>query len=148
MDWAEGYFTGLDYTFGYYRELNPAMLRIACLAAGVVPPYSESPTYLELGFGQGVSLNVHAAASEGEFWGTDLNPGQVAHASGLADVSGAELSLFDESFEEFARRNDIPLFDVIVLHGVWSWISEHNQSIITELVRKRLGPGGILLLPA
>jgi SAM-dependent methyltransferase len=146
MDWAEGYFTDLDYTFGYYRELNPAMLRIACLAAGVHPPSSENPTYLELGFGQGVSINVHAAASEGEFWGTDFNPGQVSHAAALAGVSEADLSLFDDSFEELAARSDLPLFDIIALHGVWSWISERNQSIIIEFVRKRLRPGGILFI--
>lgn len=144
MDWAEGYFTDLDYTFGYYRELNPSMLRIACLAAGVEPPSTEPLTYLELGFGQGMSINVHAAASEGEFWGTDFNPAHASHAAALADASGAKIVVFDDSFEEFAARDDLPLFDVIALHGIWSWVSERNQAIIAELVRKRLRPGGIL----
>lgn len=146
MDWAEGYFTDLEYTFGYYRELSPTMLRIACLAAGVQPPSSEKPTYLELGFGQGVSINMHAAASEGEFWGTDFNPGHAAHAAALAEISGADLCVFDDSFEELAARSNLPLFDIVVLHGVWSWISERNQSIIIELLRKRLRPGGILFV--
>lgn len=144
MDWAEGYFTDLEYTFGYYRELNPAMLRLSCLAAGIQPPPAADLVYLELGFGQGVSINVHAAASDGEYWGTDFNPAQASHAASLSGASGAKVSLFDESFEEFAARDDLPLFDIIALHGIWSWISERNRSFIVEIIRKNLRAGGIV----
>lgn len=146
MQWAEGYFTELEYTHGYYRELNPAMLRLACIAAGIRPPSIENPTYLELGFGQGVSINIHAAASGGEFWGTDFNPVQAAHAASLSDESGARLILTEDSFEEFAGRDDLPVFDIIVLHGVWSWISERNRQVITEIIRKNLRAGGIVFI--
>ncbi|GGE85498.1 methyltransferase regulatory domain-containing protein [Sphingomonas prati] len=146
MNWTEGYFTGLDYTHGYYREMNPAMLRLTCIAAGIQPPPVKDPVYLELGFGQGVSINVHAAASGGAFWGTDFNPSHAAHAATLADASGADLCLFDDSFAEFAARDDLPIFDFIVLHGVWSWISERNRSLICDIVRNNLRVGGLVCL--
>ena len=41
MDWTSGYVTDLEYTHGYYRELHPDILRLACLNAGVAPPMGE-----------------------------------------------------------------------------------------------------------
>jgi SAM-dependent methyltransferase len=143
MSWTSGYFTELSYTFGYYREMNPLALRLACLCNGVDANLPETPTYLELGFGHGVSLNIHAAASRGYFWGTDFNPAQVANAYQLADASKAGLRVFDQSFEEFAHRGDLPDFDVIALHGVWSWISEDARQAVLTLIRDKLKPGGI-----
>jgi hypothetical protein len=146
MSWSDGYFTDLEYTYGYYKDLNPSALRFACLAAGVEPPPTENLTYLELGFGQGVSINIHAAASGGEFWGTDFNPTQASHAASLHKASSANVHLFDESFEEFAARDDLPQFNVIALHGIWSWISERNRGFITQIIRKNLRIGGIVYL--
>ncbi len=143
MAWSEGYFTDLNYTHGYYPEMNPAILRLACLCNAVEPQMPEAPTYLELGFGQGVTINMLAAASSGSYWGTDFNPAQVVEAHKLADVSGADIHLFDDSFEEFASRRDLPDFDIIALHGIWSWISEKNRKIITDIIRRKLRPGGI-----
>ncbi len=142
--WSYGYFTELNYTHGYYRELSPAMLRIACLAAGIKPQVEGRLTYLELGYGQGVSVNIHASAADGSFWGTDFNPAQAVHAKELAAASGADLHLFDDSFEELAARTDLPEFDVIALHGIWSWISDANRKTIVDIIRRRLRPGGIV----
>ncbi|NNU36026.1 methyltransferase domain-containing protein [Rhizobium sophorae] len=143
MAWSYGYFTDLNYSHGYYPEMNPTMLRLACLCQAVEPQLSEEPIYLELGFGQGVSINMHAAGSVGSYWGTDFNPTQTVEARKLAAASGASLHLFDDSFEELASRNDLPDFDVIALHGIWSWISETNRKIITDIIRRKLRPGGI-----
>lgn len=146
MNWSDGYYTDLDYTYGYYRELNPTMLRLACIAANVQPPAIDDCTYLELGFGQGVSIALHAASATGSFWGNDFNPAQVVHARTLADAARAQPSLFDDSFAEFAARDDLPMFDVIALHGVWSWISNENRRHVIDIIRRRLRPGGIVYL--
>lgn len=146
MDWTEGYYADLDYTSGYYHELGPAHLRFCCLLSGVHCEIPEAPTVLELGFGQGISINIHAAAGEGRFWGVDFNPAHVVHARELAAASGADLQLTDDSFAAFARRADLPMFDVIALHGVWSWVSDANRAVIIELARSRLKPGGVFYL--
>jgi SAM-dependent methyltransferase len=100
--------------------------------------------YLELGYGQGLSLNIHAAATPGEYWGTDFNPVQAANAQGLAQVSGADAYLFDDSFADFSRRTDLPDFDYIVLHGIWSWVSDENRQVLVNVMRDRLKVGGIV----
>ncbi|MGO7169521.1 methyltransferase regulatory domain-containing protein [Rhizobium leguminosarum] len=144
MEWSQGYFTELGYTFGYYREMSPAILRLSCLSRGVEARIRHAPSYLELGFGQGVSINIHAAGSSGSYWGCDFNPAQTVEARRLSEASGANVQLFDESFEEFAARGDLPQFDIIALHGVWSWVSAANRATIKQIIRKRLRPGGIV----
>lgn len=144
--WTAGYVAGIDYIFGYYPELNPSLMRLACLNAGIAPPSRTPSTYLELGFGQGLPINIHAAANEGVFWGTDFNPTQAAHARALADASGSNPILLNESFTELASRPDLPEFDVIALHGIWSWISDENRSTIVDIIRRKLRVGGIVYI--
>lgn len=143
---SEGYYSDLEYTSGYFHELGPAHLRLCGLLAGVDCAVPDAPTYLELGFGQGVSLNIHAAANEGDFRGVDINPAHVAHARQVAAVHGGAVTLSDESFATLAARDDLPDFDVIVMHGIWSWVSEANRRVIVDLARRRLKPGGVLYL--
>ena len=59
--WTDGYVTDIDYTHGYYPQLNPARLQLAMAAVGLDSPVVRSAC--ELGFGQGLSINLHAAAS-------------------------------------------------------------------------------------
>ena len=74
-DWTSGYVADIDYTFGYYTELNPLRVKLAFLNAGRVAP--DYGTACELGFGQGISANIHAAASLTSWHGTDFNPAQA-----------------------------------------------------------------------
>lgn len=92
-DWTAGYVADIGYTFGYYTELNPLRVKLAFLNAGLVFP--EAGTACELGFGQGVSANIHAAASSCQWYGTDFNPAQAGFAQELATVSGAGAKLGD-----------------------------------------------------
>jgi len=77
-DWTAGYVADIGYTFGYYQELNPLRVKLAFLNAGLVCP--EMGTACELGFGQGMSANLHAAASVTQWHGTDFNPAQAGFA--------------------------------------------------------------------
>ena len=146
MEWADGYVTEIDYTFGYNGELSPSMLELSCLSAGFAWANASPLRYLELGFGQGVSINIHAASVDGEFWGTDFNPAHVAHAQSLSKASHSVTTLFDDSFGELASRNDLPDFDIIALHGVWSWVSHQNRKHIVDILRRKLRVGGIVYL--
>lgn len=104
---------------GYYRDLSPELMRFALLLQGVELP-SGPLNYLELGYGQGMSLNIHAAATSHAFWGTDGDPDQTVAARRWAAASGAEARLLGDSFVELMRRDDLPEFDIIALHDVWS----------------------------
>lgn len=143
-DWTSGYVSDIGYTFGYYTELNPLRVRLAFLNAGLVCP--EFGTACELGFGQGVSTALHAAASVVQWHGTDFNPSQAAYAQELAAASGTGAGLYDEAFDEFAQRADLPQFDYIGLHGIWSWISDENRQVIVEFIKKKLKVGGVLYI--
>lgn len=142
MDWTAGYVADVGYTFGYCSELNPLRLKLAFLNAGVVPP--ETGVACELGFGQGLSVNIHAAASVTQWSGTDFNPSQAGFAQELASASGADARLFDDAFEDYCSREDLPDFDYIGLHGIWSWISDRNREVIVDFVRRKLKVGGVL----
>jgi hypothetical protein len=120
------------------------ILRLACLSAGIATAKADPLKYLELGFGQGVSINIHAAGNEGDFWGTDFNPSQAAHARELAEASGSSATLLDASFAELAARPDLPHFDIIGLHGIWTWISEENSRVVVDIIRRKLKVGGLV----
>ncbi|MDD2882218.1 MAG: class I SAM-dependent methyltransferase [Rhodoferax sp.] len=143
-DWTAGYVADIGYTFGYYPELNPLRARLAFLNAGLVPP--ENGTHCELGYGQGLSTNIHAAASGGAWHATDFNPTQAAFAQSLAAVSGSNAHLTDEAFADFCTRTDLPEFDSIGLHGIWSWISDENRAVIVDFIRRKLKVGGVLYI--
>ncbi|CAB1371013.1 class I SAM-dependent methyltransferase [Denitratisoma oestradiolicum] len=143
-DWTSGYVADIGYTFGYYQELNPLRVRLAFLNAGLVAP--EVGAACELGFGQGMSANLHSAATVTSWHGTDFNPSQAGFAQELASVSGSGARLYDEAFADFSNRSDLPDFDYIGLHGIWSWISDENRRTIVDFIRRKLKVGGVLYI--
>jgi SAM-dependent methyltransferase len=143
MSWTAGYVADVDYIYGYYNQLNPAWARLALLLHGVKP--RPAATACELGFGQGLAIAIHAAAQpQVQWWGTDFNPTQAAVAQSLAETAGIDHRFFDQSFEEFCNRADLPDFDYIGLHGIWTWVSDENRAIIVDFIRRKLKVGGQL----
>lgn len=142
QDRFRGYVDDVGYTFGVCSELNPRHARLAFLQAGLAPPAVR--TACELGFGQGVSLALHAGASEVRWWGTDVLPVHVDSARGLCAASGTDVRVFASTFAEFHARTDLPLFDFIGLHGVLSWVSAATRAEIAAFLRDRLAPGGVV----
>ncbi len=147
-EWNEGYVTEVDYTYGHYREMVPAMIQFSLLCAGVAPPEDEAFSYCELGFGQGVGLNLMAATNpKAQFFGTDFNPVQVVGASQIARQGGIDnIRLFDASFEAMNERDDLPAFDYIALHGIYSWISPANRDHLVNFIGDKLKPGGAVYI--
>ncbi len=144
LEWTGGYVAEIAYTHGYYGELNPLRIKLAFLNAGYAFP--NAGTACELGFGQGVSANVHAAASITQWCGTDFNPAQAGYAQELAAAAGAGARLYDQAFDEFCSRSDLPDFDFIALHGIWSWISDANRQVIIDFIRRKLKVGGVVYI--
>lgn len=143
-DWTAGYVADIGYTYGYYTELNPLRVKLVFLNAGLALP--DVGTACELGFGQGLSANIHAAASITQWYGTDFNPSQAAFAQELAKASGSGAQLLDDAFADFAQRPDLPEFDYIGVHGIWSWISDDNRAVMVDFIRRKLKVGGVLYI--
>lgn len=143
-DWTSGYVADIGYTYGYYTELNPLRASLLLLNAKLAPPPQGAAC--ELGFGQGISANIHAAASPAHWYGTDFNPSQAGFAQQLAASYPDGARLYDQGFDEFCARADLPDFDYIGLHGIWSWISDDNRRTIVDFVRRKLKVGGVLYI--
>ena len=141
-EWTSGYVSELGYTYGYYSELGTSQIAFLLALQGWHAP--KVKTALELGYGQGVSINIHAASNDVEWWGTDFNPSQAAFAMNLSEASQSGATLYDDSFHELLSREDLPVFDFICLHGIWSWISEQNRAVIVDLIRDKLAVGGVV----
>lgn len=147
--WTSGYVEGLDYTHGFYRELTPALLAFAALCRGQrFDLTAPGLTYCELGCGQGFSVNLLAAANPGiEFHANDFNPAHVAGARSLAREAGLKnVHFYENAFADFAEEPALPAggFDVIVLHGIFSWVSPQSRRQVVDFIARRLKPGGLV----
>ncbi len=149
--WSRGYVADITYSHGYFHELSPPFIRFCLLLEGLDHPGGEDDPegryhYCELGYGQGVSANLHAAANpRGRFWGTDFNPDHALFAQGMAREAGVDAQWLACGFDELLEA-DLPQFDCVGLHGVWSWIDEPTRQSVVEFLRRRLKVGGVVYL--
>ncbi|MCF8104322.1 MAG: class I SAM-dependent methyltransferase [Desulfohalobiaceae bacterium] len=146
-DWTDGYVSDIEYTAGFYKELAPSYLNLCALIHGYVPPDRSDFNYLELGCGRGLSSLILAAANpKGNFYAVDFNPAHIHEAKRL--VREAELDnirFIEASFEEVAEgRLDLPECQYIVLHGIYTWVSEANRKHLRHIVRNYLASGGLV----
>lgn len=149
-DWTNGYVNKIDYTHGFYRNLTPAnMVFVRQTRFQNGADLSQIKTYCELGCGQGFSTNLLAAANPHiDFYANDFNPAHVAQASNLARQAHLpNVHFFEDSFAAFAARSDLPeQFDIIALHGVYSWVGEDARAEIREFLSKKLKPSGMIYI--
>jgi len=144
--WTAGYVADVDYTYGFYRELTPAILAYVGLAqAKRTPDPNTRLTYCELGSGQGLTTNLLAAANPDiDFYATDFLPAHTAEAQRLAaEARSPNAHFYDQSFSEFANEPSLPMFDIVVLHGIYSWVNAENRAAIVDFLHRKLKPGGL-----
>jgi SAM-dependent methyltransferase len=150
--WNDGYVTDvLYYANNYYRECSASWLAAAALLLGHRPPDLAGPfRYAELGSGQGFGALVVAACSpQADVWAFDFNPARIEAATRLAARAGIGNIRYEEaSFADVAAlpAAALPSFDIIVSHGVLSWLSPVNRQHLIAIIGQRLKPGGIAYL--
>jgi SAM-dependent methyltransferase len=147
--WGDGYVTDIEYSDGFYASQSPAHLALAATLNGIEPPdLSGTFTCCELGCGRGQTALVLAAVNpRAQFHAIDFHPAHIAHARNRAQQAGLRnIELHECSFEELTgpRGTTLPMFDVITMHGVWSWIAPRLQSAIIAFINARLKPGGLV----
>jgi SAM-dependent methyltransferase len=143
----DGYVTDIGYTSGFYPETAPGHLAFAAMVAGQAPGRGLRPQrVLELGFGQGFGLALLAAANPDiAFEGCDFNAAHVAHLRGLIAEAGlANLSVTEASFEAAAAQAGHDDVDIVLLHGVLSWVAREAEEGILAILRSRLRQQGVL----
>ncbi|UWQ29722.1 class I SAM-dependent methyltransferase [Leisingera sp. M523] len=147
-DWTSGYVAGIDYTHDFHSQLTPALLGFGVMSQGHRHSLQgDGSTYCELGCGQGFSANLLAAANPHvEFHAMDFSPSHIAGARELTQEAALDNMHFHErSFEDFDTAPGLPeVFDIIALHGVFSWVSAENRQHIIRFISQRLRPGGLV----
>jgi len=144
----DGYAADIPYLRDFKPMLAPAWLDHVALVAGVEPPARETGfAWCDLGCGQGVTAAILAATHpSGKFYGIDAMPAHIDHARRLA--AAAAIPNLQLQAIDFAAAIDLdlPLFDYIVAHGVYSWVGRDAQRALREFIDRRLKPGGLVYL--
>ena len=143
--WSSGYTVNQDYDYVFVPQMTPANLGFVALNQGLHAPDTGRFRYFELGAGLGlVSLLMAATNPHAEVWANDFNPNHALEARALAEEAGVgNFRMLEDSFEEL-RDRDLPEFDFIGLHGVYTWVSVENRRRIVEFIRRRLKIGGLV----
>jgi SAM-dependent methyltransferase len=148
--WSRGYAAASHYRIAFQVAQNPGHLAMVCAMAGVDWQPNERLRVADLGCGRGYAVNVLAAANpEWTVLGLDHNPPQLSEGMELAARAGLGNALFLEA--DLATLSDAELdrigaLDVVMLHGVWSWVSDAVRAGVVRFLRHCLKPGGIAYL--
>ncbi len=136
----------VPYTWGFYPNQGPVLLNYVAALNGFRPvDLSSGFSYLEVGSGNGVTVNTLAAAlPDGDFHAIDIVPQHVAN--GRADAQAGALGNVTYHECDFASidRTAIPKFDFVTAHGLYSWIAPEQRAELVRLIRDNLKPGGIV----
>src|ERR1700760_1982896 len=136
-DWETGYTTDLAYRHQICAEMDPRHLAFVCAIHGVesVLARESAIDYCDLGCGTGDSILAMASTHpSSRFTGVDFNPAHIARAERLARQAGlTNVRFVAASFREFGTRVDVSAFDVIALHGVYSWVGPQQREEISHV---------------
>ncbi len=147
--WSEGYITDINYTTNFYFHQSPDFLNFCCLLYGYEPfDLNTTFNYCELGCGNGFTIILLASLyPHANFYAIDFNPDHIVFANSLKKYFNLDnIKFFNISFKETVdeKLEEFPEFNMITLHGVFSWVSHENRNRIIEFTRKKLKAGGIL----
>ena len=148
QDPAKAYVLDMPYTWGFFDYQSPVLLSYVAGRAGfAVPDLQGAFTYCDLGCGNGVTVNMLAACfPNATFWGIDFNPEHIENArqsaarSGLTNVHFSDLSFGD------AVDLELPGFDFITMHGIYSWVNGAVRNQIHAFLKKHAGPRCLVYL--
>jgi SAM-dependent methyltransferase len=150
VDWGKGYITDIEYTEHFYLAQAPQILALTAVFNGIEPPNLDGRfAYCELGCGRGVTSLILAAVNpQAVFHAVDFNPASIARAQARARSAGLDNITFHErSFEELTEPSaGLPMFDIITMHGVWSWVAPDQQQAILAFLKSHLKPGGLVYI--
>jgi SAM-dependent methyltransferase len=147
-EWSGGYVTDVEYSVTFKREQSPSHLDLTCLLNGIAPPdAADQIRYCDLGCGSGFTASLLAAANPSiEFWGVDFNPAHIAAGRHLQMATGLDnLHFRENAFSELVKpSSDMPQFDYVAMHGVYTWIGARERQAIVEFLSSHVKPGGVV----
>jgi len=142
------YVDDIAYPHHFHREMTPAWLDAVLRGLGRPRPNPlASLRWCELGCGLGLNALVCAATNPSiHVTAIDGNAAQLQRLQGDADSAG--INNIDLVQADFANLDTFDPqgegFDVIVTHGVLSWISPVQRQAVLRFMQRRLRPGGLV----
>ena len=151
-DWARGYPVSEPYPASWHYFQSPAHLRVVCAVMGVAWEVdADTPLSIaEVGCGTGYTAGMLAAGNPmAQVVGLDYNPAHIAEARSMAAAAGLQNLRFIEA--DLAELGDaelaqLPEFDLVTVHGLWSWVDDAVREGVLRLLRRRLKPGGVVMM--
>lgn len=143
-----GYIVDIEYTENFYGQQAPALMAyVAALNGYSAPRLDREFTYCELGCGQGLtSIALAAMHPQAKVFASDFNAAHIQNARELAKAGKVgNVTLLDRSFADLLKE-DLPPFDYISMHGVYSWVPESVREEIRCFIKAKLKPGGLAML--
>jgi SAM-dependent methyltransferase len=130
-------------------EADPARVLAVAQLFGVQVP--ERWRVLEIGCGAGGHLVPLAARHPDDRWvGFDRATVPVQQARGLAEQLGAPVEVVQldlaEAVDALAGEGRPEAYDLIVAHGVYSWVPQTVQKAFFEVLERWLAPRGVAYL--
>ena len=145
-DWGQGYHVGTAYTRGFYPELAPSHFETALLFAGIgsnltKPGATTASSVAGMGSRHWFSPPPTRTSRSSASTSIQLirSARAVAEAARLPNIRFVEAS-FDELLKP--RFADLGEFDIIALHGIYSWVAPSVRRAIVDFADARLKTGG------
>jgi len=133
----------LPYTCSAMPYAQPDRLATLASLFGMTPPPVPKSRVLELGSCNG--SNIIATAHnlpEASCWGVDLSAQHIADGQALVEALGLQnITLEHKNILEVDER--IGMFDYIIAHGIYSWVSPDVQEQILSICKHHLTPNGV-----
>jgi len=142
------YLTDIFYPSHFYDFMSPVLLNYLAALHGFAPRSLQGAfNYCELGCGGGMTTNTLAAAyPQGNFYGVDMNPAHIAYARQWATDALLNNIQFIEANLCVLDGSQLPEFDFITIHGLYSWVSPKTRRAIVDFIQHKLCPGGIMMI--
>jgi SAM-dependent methyltransferase/methyltransferase-like protein len=136
-------YDSMPYPSSSPHYTHPDRLATIAFLNGIDPPPPERCRVLELGCADGGNLIPMALEMpESKFTGVDLSPVQIESGRALAAQLGIDnLELQTRSILDVDAS--LGVFDYVICHGVFSWVTSEVQEKILEVCSKMLAPDGV-----
>ncbi|RKZ85374.1 MAG: hypothetical protein DRR19_16485 [Candidatus Parabeggiatoa sp. nov. 1] len=133
----------IPYTKNIYQQTQPDYVATIATLFGMQPPPVETGRILELGCASGINTIAMAQAiPNGEFIGIDLSAQQIEAGQnhirrlGLQNITLKPMDILDIDA-------DLGMFDYIIAHGIYSWVSPAVRDKILQICHHQLQPNGV-----